>query len=448
VLEKSRHHAKRPAIMRMKDSDDYITARAANPWTGVVSPSVGSPSPCTPCTPDSPGDALKLLPRAQPSSPTPEARTVPVVAATKANEGRKVSAGAMHTWRAEEKGWVSQKAVSAASPRETATVAGAALSRSQPTLRDDQFVFPMPSAWEPQPYNYPDRTVAEIEAFEHYQRKTRRVGDERYDERLHGKASGGIRKTSGGRGYGNSRPTQDGTAFRVYGAAPSPITVAKEAGRDYCIAGAELKAATFAPFSSPRTPDLKAEVPTAILKPMGAFRDDSPGAVGNLRFKDLRQLPRVRLVHPELASLPPFHAQRQRYEANRKCSLGCDKGRGSGECGRTPFSGQTLFWPISQGQHIRSTKSAYIVSTLSSLLESIMAVTGNPQLLRTLRDSNATSKQKIAATKSLLLAIGQVSAVLMAVAMAWRLGAAILHVVEVLLWPFAVPFKILGYFLG
>jgi hypothetical protein len=41
--------------MGMKDSDDYITARAANPRTGLISPSLAG----TPRTPESPAEALK-----------------------------------------------------------------------------------------------------------------------------------------------------------------------------------------------------------------------------------------------------------------------------------------------------------------------------------------------------------------------------------------------------
>ena len=75
----------RPVMMRMKDSDDYITARAANPRTGIISPSIGSSSPRTPRTPDTPGDALRIQSRPKLS---------------RANEGRKVSGGSLSKWRA------------------------------------------------------------------------------------------------------------------------------------------------------------------------------------------------------------------------------------------------------------------------------------------------------------------------------------------------------------
>ena len=61
----------RPAVMRMKDSDDYITARAANPWTGRISPSVATLTPSH--TPESPADALpRYLYYTQSRSPSPD----------------------------------------------------------------------------------------------------------------------------------------------------------------------------------------------------------------------------------------------------------------------------------------------------------------------------------------------------------------------------------------
>lgn len=58
------------------------------------------------------------------------------------------------------------------------------VSRSSPTLTEDSFVVHMPSSREPQPFAYPGYTAEQIEALEHYQRKTRRVSSEGYDRRL------------------------------------------------------------------------------------------------------------------------------------------------------------------------------------------------------------------------------------------------------------------------
>jgi hypothetical protein len=75
--------------MGMRDSDDYITARAANPRTGLISPSLAG----TPRTPESPAEALKL--RSQRMRP----------ALTRANEARKISAGGLQKLCSSEKGW-------------------------------------------------------------------------------------------------------------------------------------------------------------------------------------------------------------------------------------------------------------------------------------------------------------------------------------------------------
>ncbi|KAK5725024.1 hypothetical protein LTR17_013315 [Elasticomyces elasticus] len=220
-----RHKApSQPPIMRMKDSDDYLTARAANRYTGLVSPSVGSPSPCTP---DTPGQALSQR-KVEPSSPTPNAHVRPVL--SRANEGRKVSARSVHKWRAGIKGWTAQAAV--ASPRETNATAGASVlvTYSEP----DRFVVHMPSAAEPQPYFYPGCSSAEIKAFEHYKRKTRKVSGEGYGEQ------------SGKNGHAVASSMRGTSDIRV---AKRPQTRGNRTGHHEhsFTPGPALSAATFAP---------------------------------------------------------------------------------------------------------------------------------------------------------------------------------------------------------
>ena len=152
--------------MGLKDSDDYITARAANPRTGLISPSPAA----TPRTPESPAEALKL--RSQ--------RTRPAL--TRANEARKISAGGLRKWCADEHGWSREDAKSGvASPRPSETNVGAAdiicgeTEALEDTLRGDRFVIHMPSAREPQPYAFPGRSAEEIQAYEHYKQKARKT---------------------------------------------------------------------------------------------------------------------------------------------------------------------------------------------------------------------------------------------------------------------------------
>ncbi|KAF2217559.1 hypothetical protein CERZMDRAFT_115977 [Cercospora zeae-maydis SCOH1-5] len=151
---------------RMKDSDDYITARAANPWTGLISPSPGTQ---TPRTPESPGDALNLRRKAmQQISPTHAVKRRPIL--TKANEGRKVSSGS-------ETAGANTNTQDRLAPGNT------------PGERQDDKLIHMPSAREPQPFAYPGYTAEQIEALEHYREKARRVSSEGYDRRRFPSAS-------------------------------------------------------------------------------------------------------------------------------------------------------------------------------------------------------------------------------------------------------------------
>lgn len=257
---------KRPSIMRMKDSDDYITARAANPRTGLISPSLGSSTPRFPFTPETPGEALLHTKVSEPPSPTPDARVRP--AFRRANEGRKVSAGSNNRWRAENDGWVMDSGVAVASPKVTSVKADAGLV-SVPTRHlpnDDHFVVHMPSAQEPQPFAYPGYSAPQIDAFVHYQSKARRVSAEGYDQRLLGE----FQRTSADIPEPEKLPQND--CIRAGGMpVPKPskgIKLAKRRvearsvidSRDEspCTGRAELGAGTFAPFASPRTPALPA----------------------------------------------------------------------------------------------------------------------------------------------------------------------------------------------
>ncbi|KXT13256.1 hypothetical protein AC579_2482 [Pseudocercospora musae] len=167
-------------MKRMKDSDDYITARGANPRTGLISPSVGTR---TPCTPDSPGEALKRYSVKQ-NSPTPAQKERPALG--RANEGRKISSASARHRNGRETA-LQQDHMLGAFPR---TQLSDPVKQCQPEaapspeLRDDQFVVNMPSAREPQPFSYPGYTAEQIDALEHYRRKARRVSSDGYDRRL------------------------------------------------------------------------------------------------------------------------------------------------------------------------------------------------------------------------------------------------------------------------
>lgn len=460
---------RRPTMMRMKDSDDYITARAANPWTGLISPSVGSASPRTP---DSPSEALSR-PRCEQPSPTPGVRARPTL--SRANEGRKISAGSINRWRADGKGCFSETVLVAASPRETPTTVTADLapSQSRPTLKDDQFVVHMPSAREPQPYAYPGRSPAEIEAFEYYRSKSRRTSGEGYNRR---KPIGGrvvcdaIPKTSsGGRSAGSfhqsAAPGQVASSLKPY---PDIAVVKRQARKQLAqtscrgppsSCGVEMSAMTFAPFTSPRTPaSAQCETVDTLLRTVrvpGAFRDITPectrlpmGSANATSGVDLSNLPPIRLVPPGLASLP---------QSARVCSLGCERGAETGNCVNkdrsTPTSRSSLLRDTSADPKAGDRNGLGDHDLLLRLLAACMNAGRHLQLskldvLSALTIADATPQQKVDGLKSLIHLLGQSLLFLSALAMLWRLGTAIHHVVEMLLWPFAVPFKILRWLAG
>ncbi|KAK0357442.1 hypothetical protein LTR91_016039 [Friedmanniomyces endolithicus] len=442
--------------MRMKDSDDYITARAANPWTGVVSPSVGSPSPRTPEPPTGPSayPQRKAEPPLSPTPASPHARP----ALSRANEGRKVSAGSIHRWRTgvDTHGWVSEAAL--ASPRETNATAGASVVGRTSGLGDDRFVVQMPSAREPQPYVYPGCSAAEIKCLEHYKRNARKVSREE---------CGGVR-------VGSGSALVEAAGVRKM----ADIRVAKRQGHGSrgghhepaFAPGPELTAATFAPFASPHTPSTRTmSVEATVLKTVcrtAPHRDYSPYPdfeTGPIRRKPVgsppisgsslsQLLPRVRLVHPELASLPhPPPAP-----TSRTCSLGCEREPGTGECHDKP----SRPLPHPARQLFNLTKPTSVLDNPDPTAQILSAALTyavqkfqnlrppNTGALWALRAPDASPQQKIDGLHALLSLGAQVLAVLMVLSALWRLGVAVAQVVEVVFWPFVVPFRIVRWVVG
>ena len=69
-------------------------------------------------------------------------------------------------------------------------------------------------------------------------------------------------------------------------------------------------------------------------------------------------------------------------------------------------------------------------------------------LLEALSSPNASPQEKVDALKALALLVGQALGFLMVASMLWKLGNVIMNVVEVVLWPILVPFKVLRWFAG
>ena len=61
---------------------------------------------------------------------------------------------------------------------------------------------------------------------------------------------------------------------------------------------------------------------------------------------------------------------------------------------------------------------------------------------------DTTPQQKVSALKGMLSSAGQVMIILTILAMLWNLGSLVARALEMLLWPFMVPFKVLRWVTG
>lgn len=441
--------------MGMKDSDDYLTARAANPRTGLISPSLAG----TPRTPESPAEALKI--RSQRSRP----------ALTRANEARKISAGGLQKWHAGQNGWSFEDTKSGiASPRPSDAGAGAAEIASHSNwpihLKDDAFVVNMPSAREPQPYAFPGRSSQEIQAFEHYRRKARKTSGDGWDQRcVH---SGGIRKSSGiEQERGRKRasvssmpgqfPMRDGTIIRRRFPSLEVLDGTAVSGADVHYA-----AASFAPYSSPKTPAMKHNRARRSKTPR--ILDDytnhgSRDIQTSPPITHLSQLPKLHLIHPELASLPMPKLRRNVPKPTRSCSLGCDREPDSDTCPQLittsghvrPLFDSAEDSPSFPVEHAKAL-AAYVFQALRAAHDKFGATVQihipKPAMVATLMSSDSSVGERIAASRALMTLVGQLMGVLMVLSVVWRLLDAIAGVVGLLLWPLVVPARLVWWVLA
>ena len=440
--------------MGMKDSDDYITARAANPRTGLISPSLAS----TPRTPESLAEALKL--RSQRIRP----------ALTRANEVCKISVGGLQRLCSSEKGWSFEDTKSrVASPRPSDANAGAAdiicydpLARGS-TLDDDRFIVHMPSAREPQPYAFPGRSAQEIQAFEHYKRKVRKTSGDGWDQRC--VQNGSIRKSSAtehelGRkmipshGVPGHFPTRDGTVVRR--GMPSFEDIDGTA-----LAGADPRsvAVSFAPYSSPKTTARRTgggQKQSSIRKLHDYEATSHSKQHASPPITHLGQLPKLHLVHPELAGLPLPKFRRTLDKAQRSCSLGCDSSPDADTCPQLSSNQkhiQLLFDPnedttSSPIEHATALVT-YLFGAARTLHDGLGATIRirlpRPAMINTLTNPDASLEEKLTASRALLALVGQVLGAFMAITVVWRLLDAVAGVVSLVIWPFVVPMRLIWW---
>lgn len=498
----------RPDPVRMKDSDDYITERAANPRTGLISPSVGSRTPCRESTPNTPGDALKLN-HHEHTLPTLDPRRVLF---SRANEGRKISAGSIGTeLKHGEHEWVYGYEIeeSVGTPC---------------TLPEDKLIVHMPSAKEPQPFAYPGYSSGQIKAFEHYRDKARRVSNEGYDQRFLQDArippsTYSTRDHEHASDENDSYQTCSRQAqhFRPYNGLherPQPQLVVRKrnAVKPVCQVIDAVSSVAHQSGQAQHATKIPDEVYTIIPPDMKRCTDTrhgssraAPGAASKLAYKhkacekipkkscvvprsgsvakgnhddknnvhdfhpkadstasdmtDLRTLPRVTLVRPGHAATPVSRGQPP-ADGTRKCSLGCQRDISSGQCleqrkmSHSAAADRLFSTELPNSDNDARSGSApkaeeVLVGIIAWLLCYVKGIQlPQSDLVETLRSQDATAKEKADALKATLSLVGHVLAVGTALAMIWQLSAAVIQLLQIAFWPLAVPFKILRWVMG
>lgn len=490
--------------MRMKESDDYLTARAANPRTGLVSPSIMTMQ--TPRTPMTPGEAIRLYGNWPSQSPSfaPGGRFLRDLGSPQKRHKHQQPA---NRWRQHEKGWIMETVTEIASPR--MTMANTSITRITSTQPKDRFVMPMPSAREPQPYSTTGNSSLSMQAFNRDEPGlNERVLSIGAGPRKSMEASKALR-TKGARpgscatdaGPFNDTPSSSelstlfthrpSTRSASNGSEDSVITAVKDMPGGFNVAppsssipamNTPLKITRKPVGSPPRKQerrDSNATVCTATSADEKEVHSSSatiqtPSRIrsnsNTTRFQDLRQLPRVRLIHPDLAStLHPdpaavAAAQHAALPLKRVFTL-TDPPSSLPSQSEPPWQPSQPGPPRPRYQHSTpsptpsTTTPANPLSPLEShlvaLLTWLLALplqwtyilrTAAPakttltilRAIEAVSDANTEPAQRLHAAKVLVVAGGRTMVVVGVMVAVVRIGVVVRQVLEVVVWPLGV----------
>ncbi|KAK5010437.1 hypothetical protein LTR60_004968, partial [Cryomyces antarcticus] len=446
---------------RMRESDDYLTARAANPRTGLISPSVTSV--LTPRTPLTPGEALALY--ASPPSPLRQEQSVARPQPTpqqrfKGTQTAPLQRTLRKSWRCNDKGWWTEppSAVPASPHTDVVNSTTEARNTVGGGKEEDRFVVHMPSAREPQPYAFPGHNAAQIAAFQHCQWKSRQISNQEKGQCMKSRM---LSVGSGPRKFAEAsealrvhattpqrhdtvveRPEVVPGAVEVETTAPvSPSLGSKarvapsDSSRCSSTATTSTHATSLSSCSStstsptitliPRKPISPRPTPrtsNALTPPTSSATEEgqiAPSWLDVLAHSahaatDLRHLPPVKLVHPAYASMPRT-APRSAPPASEP----------SMSFSHTPLHSRT------RSTAAEPASTASLPACVSSLL-SLIALADltnmnhihhllHPSpLFRTLSSPTATPTQRFDALKTALIAAAQTAALLYATVLLWR----------------------------
>jgi hypothetical protein len=447
--------------MGVRGTDDYLTARAADPRTGLISPSVVTN--LTPRTPISPAEALSLFGSdyIQPPNSSPKVRSTeePHVASH-----RQRPAGPRGRWRQDSTGWNMEPDTEAGCSRTTA--ANSSATRADFNASEDSFVIPMPTAKDPQPYRQADQD----KAVQYYKDKAQRLSHkEGMNGRMHSIGAGPrkfAQATKALRDFSNpssSSPKEEDSATEQNRTpASSPPMSAFPGFAASCESPRSPRKSVCSPapgyerrdsgVSVTTSSSAREKVAPASKSPTLGRAERTRSNSNTSRFQDLRQLPRVRVVHPDglatkehhekSASIPREYTSTPPPPYLSHSSTAAISATSMAES-LSPLETQVvgfLAWAINQ----------IIWRPASSRCDgSPQGVNiGLTQAIHILSDAASKPVERWQAIKALTLMATRAIVILCCIAIVVRIGTAVGRVLAIMLWPVSIIWVIVKWMLG
>ncbi|KAI4738312.1 hypothetical protein E4T50_11237 [Aureobasidium sp. EXF-12298] len=430
--------------MGVRGTDDYLTARAANPRTGLISPSVVTN--LTPRTPISPAEALSLFGSdyIRPPNSSPKARSTeePHVASH-----RQRPAGPRGRWRQDSTGWNMEPDTEAGCSRTTA--ANSSATRADFNASEDSFVIPMPTAKDPQPYRQADQD----KAVQYYKDKAQRLSHkEGMNGRMHSIGAGPrkfAQATKALRDFSNpssSSPKEEDSATEQNRTpASSPPMSAFPGFAASCESPRSPRKSVCSPapgyerrdsgVSVTTSSSAREKVAPASKSPTLGRAERTRSNSNTSRFQDLRQLPRVRVVHPDGLATKEHH--------EKSASI-------PREYTSTPPP------PYLSHSSTAAISATSMAESLSPLETQVVGCDGSrqgvniglTQAIHILSDAASKPVERWQAIKALTLMATRAIVVLCCIAIVVRIGTAVGRVLAIMLWPVSIIWVIVKWMLG
>jgi hypothetical protein len=340
------------------------------------------------------------------------------------------------------------------------TTANSSATRADFHASEDSFVLPMPSAKEPQPYQQADQD----KAVQYYKDKAQRLAHkEGMNGRMHSIGAGPrkfAQATKALRDFSNPRSPSPSKEDSAVVREKTPTSSPPLSAISGFTASSESLRSPRKPVHSPapgiERRDSGVSVPTSSSVPEKRTPDQSPTLGGaerarsnsnTSRFQDLRQLPRVRVVHPkdqhekgasiprEYTSTPPPPYLSHSSTASLSATSMAES--------LSPLETQIvglLAWAINQVFY----KPASSGPDGSSQGVNI----GLTQAINILSDSASNPVKRWQAIKALAFMAMRAIVVLCCLAIVVRIGTAVGRVLGIMLWPVSIIWVIIKWMLG